>query len=448
MSRLLHSKWRHVEKISVPLERLTSIKYWNSKGKFSDTKIVRCTTGAGGNGCVTFSKEANRAVGPPSGGDGGDGGNIWIESTPKISNLQKLNSSYLATQGQHGRNEQLDGSRGKDVIIKVPLGTEIKFCMDPRIVKKIINNKKHLYPTLTELLAQETVQIPVDQKGNVMLDRETPQDWIFKEKDKEYYDNKAWFTQFDKKMKDMDKSIAMQEQEHDIFPLKGIDMDHIDRFCLLNGGAGGLGNTHFLTPLIRNPRFAKPGRLGITAWFLLELKLMADIGLIGLPNSGKSTLLNCISNANSQVGHWEFTTLKPILGTLTNPELQNITVADIPGIIEDAHLNKGMGLEFLRHIQRSKGWCFVINLENSDPIAELNLLMREVGGAKEIKKRKILIIANKADIECDSRGNTSEHKYQLLEQYCRKNRWECMPTSALKSHNTEVLITKMKQLIL
>lgn len=444
MSRLVSGKWRHVEKISVPLEKVTSVKYWTSKGKFPDTKMVRCTSGAGGNGCAAFAKDANKAKGPPSGGDGGDGGSIWVEATPDVSSLEKLNTSYTATRGSNGQSDCLYGARGKDVIIKVPLGTEVKFCLDPKIIRNIISERKQLYPTINELLAQETVHLPVDSSGNIQLDRGIPNDWIFKDKTAEYHYDKSWFTEFNRKMKRNDRSATIQEQNEDTFPLQGRDMDHIARFCLLNGGGGGLGNAHFTTSLIRNPRFAKPGRLGISAWFLLEMKLMADIGLIGLPNSGKSTLLNCISNANSEVGHWEFTTLKPVLGTVTHPDLKNITVADIPGIIEDAHLNKGMGLEFLRHIQRSKCWCFVINLANADPIAELNLLMKEVGGKQEIMKRNIVVIGNKADIACDAAGNTSQHKYQILEQYCQENQWECIPTSALNNHNTDLLIAKIK----
>ena len=122
------------------------------------------------------------------------------------------------------------------------------------------------------------------------------------------------------------------------------------------------------------------GRPGITANFLLELKLIADLGLVGLPNAGKSSLLRAISKARPRVGHWEFTTLQPTVGTIfTRIDKDPFTVADIPGIIKGASQNKGMGLDFLRHIERSGGLVFVVSLESANPVDDLKILLEEVG---------------------------------------------------------------------
>jgi GTP-binding protein len=180
----------------------------------------------------------------------------------------------------------------------------------------------------------------------------------------------------------------------------------MDKPMLLAAGAvGGLGNPHFATKENMKPKFATKGELGVRIKFELELKLLADVGLVGLPNAGKSTFLRAISNSRTRVGDWAFTTLEPTIGTVVlddhkgRPVIKsgiegeeprtNFTMADIPGLIEDAHLDKGLGLGFLRHIERARILAFVIDLSAGDAVAALKNLWREVGEYEKLKDQEI-----------------------------------------------------------
>lgn len=245
-------------------------------------------------------------------------------------------------------------------------------------------------------------------------------------------------------MEAYDHSLEQSELFNDQFPLAGLDLNQpmTKPVCLLKGGQGGLGNMHFLTNLIRNPRFSKPGRNGLEQHFLFELKSIADLGLIGLPNAGKSTILNKISNAKPKIGHWQFTTLSPTIGTVSLGFGQDVfTVADIPGIIQGASLDKGMGLEFLRHIERSNGWVFVLDLSNKNPLNDLQLLIEEVGTLEKVKTKNILIVCNKVDI--DAEKSESFAKYLQVEKFSKSQGWDCVPISALREENIDVLKKKM-----
>lgn len=174
---------------------------------------------------------------------------------------------------------------------------------------------------------------------------------------------------------------------------------------LAAGAAGGLGNPHFITKNLPRPKFATKGEAGMRIDLKLELKLLADVGLVGLPNAGKSTLLRALTRSRTRVGNWEFTTLSPNIGTLVldsysgRPSLDikgrrkeprnNFTIADIPGLIEDAHLDKGLGLGFLRHIERAAVLAFVVDLSARDAVAALKDLWREVGEYEKLREREL-----------------------------------------------------------
>lgn len=479
-------RYDHNIKVTSSLSNFSSMNYLKQldrqrnreqlyrQGNFQDTKIIYCRSGYGGDGCVSFCRDANRRVGPPDGGDGGHGGNIYIQAVKGLNSLTKLKTRYVAPDGQPGQADQLDGAKGKDILIKVPVGSTIRWCMDPKLVRDRVSQRMRSQlnipassTSLRDILKDEKVTLDCIKTGpqispNIKLTREydlgsetetdlkdISQSWIFKDKTLEYHMEKQWFVDLNNKMKHYDRNLMFEERKDDVFPLYGIDLD-IDTtgpIRLLKGGQGGLGNMHFLTSMIRNPRFAKKGRPGLECWFLVELKIIADIGLIGFPNAGKSTILNRISNARPRIGHWEFTTLTPSIGTVSSGIIgadDTFTVADIPGIVKDAHLDRGMGLEFLKHIERSKCWCFVLSLESKDPLQDFTTLIDEVGGIENVTKREVLVVANKADL---TESSDTIAKYEKLSQFCNEHEWDVLPISALKNHNIDLLVHKMKKCV-
>lgn len=411
----------------------------NKTQNFADLRLIQLESGKGGDGCVSFFRDAGRAIGPPDGGDGGDGGSVYVQAISGLNSLHKLRSRYVGGAGANGAARQLDGGSGKDVLITVPVGTTIRWM--PEDVKS----------------EEEFVDVKAIGRGKnmdyIQLFREQPEDtWIFKEKDREYHYGKEWFNSLNKTVKTYDDNMREQEIYGDVIPFAGIDLSKPSErpVKLLEGGNGGLGNMHFLTQEVRNPRFCKRGRKGLTGNFLFELKMLADFGLVGLPNSGKSTLLNAILRANSKVGHWEFTTLLPLIGTITSENLQvdNFTVADIPGIIEGAascpELPKGMGSEFLRHIERSNILVFVVSLEN-DPKRDLEILLGELKFGKDrLQGKRVVVLSTKADLVDDNQ------KYDEFKNHVKQVLGEAavIPICAKKGQNVDRVVdilTKYKQ---
>ncbi|CAI5755805.1 unnamed protein product [Candida verbasci] len=416
------------------------------KKKFIDLKIIKCTTGNGGNGSISFFTDTFKSFGPPDGGDGGNGGDIYINVLDKNKNLNSLHylkRSYVAGNGESGKSGQLDGKNGQDLIIDVPLGTIIRWIPEPTKIKPILSAREG--DSLDDLY----LEFYMDNESNIQLKRdggyEPGEGWIFKQNPKEYYLERDFFNDLNKKITEYDLDLQSEEEFNDRLPIAGLDCNQTTEkpILLLKGGKGGLGNMHFLTPDVKNPRFCKIGRKGITVNFLLELKLIANLGLVGLPNAGKSSLLKSISRANPRVGHWEFTTLQPTIGTIQPNSLRDdsFTVADIPGIIKGASENKGMGLDFLRHIERSGGLVFVISLENKDPSKDLKILIDEVG-EKRMNGKKVLVVATKADL--------SEHgdNYKVLKKYVEDNfnDWKIVPVCAANGENIDKCIKLMSEI--
>lgn len=401
---------------------------------FEDLKLLRLKSGNGGNGCISFFRDAFRPVGPPDGGDGGEGGNVYVQVVEHVNSLHRLKRSYVASNGYPGTGKQLDGKRGQDVIIEVPVGTTMRWIPDPIILRKVLQNA-HIDDVSLEIKTSgDEVQFLRDSYS-------AGHGWKFTEYDEAYYRERDFFQDLNKKVMEYDQEIINDENFHDKFPLLGFDFNEPTKepLLILRGGKGGMGNMHFLTKDIRNPRFCKNGRAGLTEFFLLELKLIADLGLVGLPNAGKSTLLRAISKARPRVGHWEFTTLQPTIGTIfTTIDKDPFTVADIPGIIKGASDNKGMGLDFLRHIERSGGLVFVVSLESKSPIADLSTLISEVGETR-MEDKRILVVATKADL---SENGDSYHE---LKNYVEQKGWKIVPVCAPKGHNIEKCIKMMSE---
>lgn len=464
-----------------PVMNVTSLKYTNNdkfkqlKGndEFVDVRIVRCKSGDGGDGFISFARDANRAVGPPDGGDGGMGGSIYIQTDPTMNTLSKIRHSYIAERGSNGAKDQKDGKRGRNVLIKVPVGTVVKCALDPKRVRRLLRDERTNGLGLNTREILQKYFVSVDCVGEYPSDRlpkyiqlyrnnslrkkyklpeanSTNSDgWIFKEKDEQYHREKDWFIKLDKKVKVHDFHESKDELVRDKFPMNGLDLnDKMERPVeLLTGGNGGLGNMHFLTNMVRNPRFAKVGRVGIEQFFMFELKILADLGLVGFPNAGKSTILNKISKAKPRIGHWEFTTLNPTIGTVSTAfDQPTFTVADIPGIIEGASKDKGMGLEFLKHIERSTGLVFVLGMDKPNPLEDFKILLDELKdhGIKDVKRA--LIVCNKCDIDPDANHQKfMDIKAFVTEQ--QNSNWDIVPMSALNNENTDVLITKMNNLV-
>lgn len=405
------------------------------KRTFVDLQLVRLRSGSGGSGAVSFFRDANRPVGPPDGGDGGDGGDIYISVTPGSTSLHTLKRAYIAGNGKSGLGSQLDGKRGQDVVIEVPVGTVVRWIPDPVAVRREMGEKSVSEIRLGVKMA------PSNALQLFRSDYRPGEGWLFKEKDEEWHQERQYFLDLNEQVKDYDRETIASELLSDRFPLAGLDFSKPTKkpVLLVRGGKGGMGNMHFLTGDIRNPRFSKKGRNGLEEFFMFELKLIADLGLVGLPNAGKSTLLRAISRATPRVGHWEFTTLQPTVGTIA-PHIDEdpFTVADIPGLIEGALQNRGMGMDFLRHIERCGGLVFVVLLESHDPARDLHVLISEVGPAR-MKGKSVLVLATKADL------TTNGNSYARLAKYVQERdpSWRHMPVCAPRKENVDAAIEMM-----
>jgi GTP-binding protein len=287
---------------------------------FIDYAVIEVTAGNGGNGAVAFRREKFVPKGGPAGGNGGAGGNVIIEAHHNLNTLLdfRYKKKYKAQNGEMGANSLKDGKYGKDVVIKVPLGTVIKD----------FRTKEVLFD-----LNEDAVEV-----------------------------------------------------------------------ILARGGKGGKGNSNFATSTNQTPRYAEEGKPGESKKVILELKLIADIGLVGFPNVGKSTLISAISSARPKIGDYPFTTLEPNLGIVKYREYDSFTVADIPGIIEGAHKGRGLGHQFLRHIERTKIILFIIDITSEDYQRDYEILYNEL---KEYSPgmigKKILISFSKSDLVNDEK---------------------------------------------
>lgn len=356
-----------------------------SRTIFADRATVTLQSGAGGHGCISFLREKYIEAGPPNGGDGGTGGNIYIQAVRGETSLHKLARRAIqkAGRGMNGQGKTRGGERGDDIVVQVPVGTVVKEIdrIDPGLIEE-------------EKASQEIVQDQgVEGKGPWKWDREK---WLLYPATTPEDIATADFPQLPKARKSV---LSMSQPKG---PLN-LDLSKpMDRpLLLLAGAVGGLGNTHFVSKHRPRPKFATKGAKGVTITLELELKLLADVGLVGLPNAGKSTLLRAMSRSRTRVGNWAFTTLQPNIGTVvldnhhgrplarakydTGELRTNFTIADIPGLIKDAHLDRGLGISFLRHVERARVLAFVIDLNAGDAVEALRSLWKEVSEYEKMK---------------------------------------------------------------
>jgi GTP-binding protein len=323
---------------------------------FIDEAKIRVKAGDGGNGCMAFRREKFVPRGGPSGGDGGKGGDVVMESSERHNTLVhfRFNPEYKAERGRHGEGANKTGRDGGDVMLKVPVGTIV-------------------YD---------------DETGDKVFD----------------------FSQPDQ------------------------------RLVIARGGRGGRGNARFATSVHQAPREHEAGRPGEERTYRLELKLLADVGLVGYPNVGKSTLISRISAARPKIADYPFTTLEPNLGVVMVGEAKDevsFVVADIPGLIEGAHTGAGLGTQFLRHIERTRLLVHLVDVSDSsgrpDVVKDVEVIMGELGSfGAHLEDKPMIMVASKIDV-------ANQDRLAALKKYARKKKWKLYEISAVTGKGIEEL---------
>jgi len=302
--------------------------------KFIDTAKIKVVSGKGGNGIIAWRREKYVPRGGPAGGDGGDGGSVFIEADNSLNTLLdfQYKSVFKAGDGSKGGSKNQSGKSGEDLVIKVPCGTIVKNVSTGQIIADLMLNNQ--------------------------------------------------------------------------------------RVLVAEGGKGGRGNSHFATSTRQSPHFCEPGEPEIERELELELKLIAEVGIIGLPNAGKSTLISVISAAKPKIADYPFTTLVPNLGVVQKPDGDGVVVADIPGLVEGASSGYGLGHEFMKHVERTKVLIHIIDaagVNGSDPKQAFDVIQSEIKKYnKELADKKQILVLNKIDL-------LQENDLQTLKESFKKS---------------------------
>jgi len=323
---------------------------------FIDEVIITVKAGNGGDGSAAFRREKFIQFGGPDGGDGGKGGDVVFVADSNINTLIdfKFKKLFKAQNGENGQKKQMYGKKGEDLIIKVPVGTQVRD-----------------FTT-----------------GNLILDMNV----------------------------------------------------NGEQRVLLKGGKGGYGNVHFKNSVRKAPKIAEKGGEGAEIKVKLELKLLADVALVGYPSVGKSSFINKVSAANSKVGSYHFTTLEPKLGVVRLEEGKSFVIADIPGLIEGAHEGVGLGDKFLRHIERCKMIYHIVDaaeIEGRDCIEDFEKINEELRKFSEkLANKKQIVIANKMDLIWDM------EKFEKFKSYLAEKGIEIYPVSVLLNEGLKEILYK------
>jgi GTP-binding protein len=364
---------------------------------FIDEIKIYAQAGHGGKGAVAFHREAYITKGGPSGGNGGRGGSVILQADHDLNNLigQYYVPRLIAPGGEGGMGKGMDGHAGKDLIIKVPCGT---------LVWRLASTTN---PPLEEDSEDEEDEEGEDVGKNPMFSTGTSQRPILRAS----AGIRGMEVDLSKDEKDEKFSAASPKGEL----VADLTQDG-QQFVLCKGGRGGLGNRNFATAARQTPRFAQPGEPGTEGDFLLELRIVAEIGLVGYPNAGKSTLLTAISRARPKVAAYPFTTLHPQIGIVEYPDWKRLTVCDVPGLIEGAHDNVGLGHKFLRHIKRCKILVLLLDMAGTDgrkPWDDYKQLLSELELYDlTLLDKPRLVVANKMD-EAVAEENLKQFKKKI-----------------------------------
>ncbi|CAD6570958.1 MAG: GTPase of the mitochondrial inner membrane that associates with the large ribosomal subunit [Alectoria sarmentosa] len=408
-----HQSTEPTSQVQPPINTLSRASHLNppptdyGRTIFADKATVTLSAGSGGHGCVSFLREKYIEAGPANGGDGGNGGSIYIQAVRGETSLHKLARCSLlrAGRGKNGQGKSKGGTRGEDVLVQVPVGTIVREVSrhDPIAEEEEI---RRLEEGSEEISNSET-------RGTWRRDK-----WVLYPASMPSEYATAEFPPLPRPRK---SNLTMAQPE----PPIALDLSEpMEKPMLLAAGAmGGLGNPHFVTSANRRPKFATRGETGMSVTVELELKLLADVGFVGMPNAGKSTLLRALSRSRARVGDWAFTTLQPNLGIMVldnsrgRPQVQvnrasgeprtQISIADIPGLILDAHLDKGLGLGFLRHVERAQVLAFVVDLSAGDAVEALHNLWKELGEFETLRGMETNMQTESRVVEWKAFGNST-----------------------------------------
>jgi GTP-binding protein len=367
---------------------------------FIDEIKIYAQAGHGGKGCVAFHREAYITKGGPSGGNGGRGGSVILQADHDLNNLigQYYVPRLIAPAGEHGMGKGMDGHAGKDLIIKVPCGTLVWRLKDttPPIEKKISHSD------------DEDEKAGADESKNPMFATSTGKRPLLR------HASGGTGMEIDLSQEAGDAGTSGNSETKG--ELMADLTENGQQFVICKGGRGGLGNRNFATARHQTPRFAQPGEPGTEGEYLLELRIMAEVGLVGYPNAGKSTLLTAISKARPKVAPYPFTTLHPQIGIVEYPDWKRLTVCDVPGLIEGAHQNVGLGHEFLRHIERCKIIVLLLDMAGTDgraPWDDYKQLLKELElYDPALLEKSRLVVANKMD-EAVAEQNLKQFKKKI-----------------------------------
>ena len=358
--------------------------------------------GDGGHGRVAFYRNRRVLKGGPVGGDGGDGGHVIIELDTRLNTLQHFSGKkkFIASDGLRGGKARQVGKNGQDVVITVPSGTVIWLYQENNVsqLRRERVGIRHLLtrddlPREKYFVEKETNPPPVREPDNIDGDE------------------RPFFRDYLHARLDDDQAEFLPLQPGKLSQLAMID-SKLPRVVICQGGFGGRGNDTFKSSRNTTPMEAEYGTWGEQKMVFLELKLLANIGLVGLPNAGKSTLLSHLTKARPKVADYPFTTLEPFLGVLNYPDERSLVIADIPGLIEGASEGKGLGFDFLRHLDNCRELVFVLSLSGEQVFAQasasqkarwlreqMTVLLGELGDYSEhLTQKNCLIVINKTDL--------------------------------------------------
>jgi GTP-binding protein len=334
--------------------------------RFVDQAIITVRSGHGGRGCVSFRREKFVPRGGPDGGDGGQGGDVIFRAAEQLITLYdfRVRRMYEAQNGQPGAGAQRYGKAGQDLVVELPVGTLIFEIDEPKPETEPEDeqeNEAKRYDVQTPI----EIAPPLEEEPEQDAERARTDNWP------------------------KGRLVA--------------DLDHVGaEVVIARGGRGGKGNTHFKSSTMRAPRFAQPGGPMEEKRLRLELKILADAGVIGLPNAGKSTFISAISAARPKIAPYPFTTLTPNLGAIENDEGERMIVADIPGLIQGAHLGLGLGHRFLRHVERTRFLVHLLSSEDlslEDPWSGFELVNEELRAFDpELATKPQIEVINKIDL--------------------------------------------------